>query len=49
MARLSNLTIGGGLKNRRRTRRKRSTTQVLISRTLHVCGEAVEKLKAAVR
>jgi hypothetical protein len=38
----------GGLKNRRLRERKSSITQVLISRTLSVCGEVAERLKAAV-
>ena len=37
-----------GLKNRRLAARKRSIGQVLISRTLSVCGEVAERLKAAV-
>jgi len=39
---------GGGLKNRCRSERKSWIGQVLISRTLSVCGEVAEKLKAAV-
>jgi hypothetical protein len=39
---------GGGSKNRCRLRRKSSIRQVLISRTLSVCGEVAERLKAAV-
>jgi len=39
---------GGGLKNRRLARRKSASRQVLISRTLSVCGEVAERLKAAV-
>jgi hypothetical protein len=39
---------GGGLKNRRLARRKIAIRQVLISRTLSVCGEVAERLKAAV-
>jgi hypothetical protein len=37
-----------GLKNRRRSERKSSIGQVLISRTLSVYGEVAERLKAAV-
>jgi hypothetical protein len=40
--------IYGGLKNRRLRARKSSSTQVLVSRTLSVCGEVAERLKAAV-
>ena len=39
---------GGGLKIRRLARRKCESKQVLISRTLSVCGEVAERLKAAV-
>ena len=39
---------GDGLKNRRLRERKSTITQVLISRTLTVCGEVAERLKAAV-
>ena len=39
---------GGGLKNRCRFERKSWIRQVLISRTLSVCGEVAERLKAAV-
>ena len=39
---------GGGLKNRRLAECKMSIGQVLISRTLSVCGEVAERLKAAV-
>jgi hypothetical protein len=39
---------GGGLKNRRLGERKSWIMQVLISRTLSVCGEVAERLKAAV-
>jgi hypothetical protein len=39
---------GEGLKNRCRFERKSSIIQVLISRTLTVCGEVAERLKAAV-
>ncbi len=39
---------GGGLKNRCRFERKSWIPQVLISRTLSVCGEVAERLKAAV-
>jgi hypothetical protein len=39
---------GGGLKNRCRFERKSLILQVLISRTLSVCGEVAERLKAAV-
>ena len=39
---------GGGLKNRRLADCKISIGQVLISRTLSVCGEVAERLKAAV-
>jgi hypothetical protein len=39
---------GGGLKNRRLAECKISIGQVLISRTLTVCGEVAERLKAAV-
>jgi hypothetical protein len=38
----------GGLKNRRLHERKSQIRQVLISRTLSVCGEVAERLKAAV-
>ena len=38
----------GGLKNRCRFERKSQIPQVLISRTLSVCGEVAERLKAAV-
>jgi hypothetical protein len=38
----------GILKNRRLPERKSPITQVLISRTLSVCGEVAERLKAAV-
>ena len=41
-------SIYGGLKNRRLHERKSSIRQVLISRTLTVCGEVAERLKAAV-
>jgi len=37
-----------GLKNRCRFERKSWILQVLISRTLSVCGEVAERLKAAV-
>jgi hypothetical protein len=37
-----------GLKNRRLRERKSWIRQVLISRTLSVCGEVAERLKAAV-
>jgi hypothetical protein len=39
---------GGGLKSRCRFERKSRIQQVLISRTLTVCGEVAERLKAAV-
>ena len=39
---------GDGLKSRCRFRRKSWIRQVLISRTLTVCGEVAERLKAAV-
>jgi hypothetical protein len=39
---------GGGLKNRHMHERKSWIGQVLISRTLSVCGEVAERLKAAV-
>jgi hypothetical protein len=39
---------GGGLKDRRLGARKMSSGQVLISRTLTVCGEVAERPKAAV-
>jgi hypothetical protein len=39
---------GDGLKNRRLRERKSWIRQVLISRTLSVCGEVAERLKAAV-
>jgi hypothetical protein len=39
---------GDGLKTRRRSDRKSWIRQVLISRTLSVCGEVAERLKAAV-
>jgi hypothetical protein len=39
---------GGGLKNRCTFERKSWILQVLISRTLTVCGEVAERLKAAV-
>jgi hypothetical protein len=39
---------GDGLKSRCRFRRKSWIWQVLISRTLTVCGEVAERLKAAV-
>ena len=39
---------GGGLKNRSGFERKTAIRQVLISRTLSVCGEVAERLKAAV-
>jgi hypothetical protein len=39
---------GDGLKNRYRLQRKSWIRQVLISRTLTVCGEVAERLKAAV-
>jgi len=39
---------GGGLKNRRLAACKMSIAEVLISRTLSVCGEVAERLKAAV-
>jgi hypothetical protein len=39
---------GSGLKNRCRSGRKSWMLQVLISRTLSVCGEVAERLKAAV-
>ena len=39
---------GGGLKNRCRFERKSWILQVLVSRTLTVCGEVAERLKAAV-
>ena len=39
---------GGGLQNRCRCERKSWILQVLISRTLSVCGEVAERLKAAV-
>jgi hypothetical protein len=39
---------GGGLKNRCGFERKSRIRQVLISRTLTVCGEVAERLKAAV-
>jgi hypothetical protein len=49
MARFSGgLFEGGGLKNRRLAECKISIGQVLISRTLTVCGEVAERLKAAV-
>jgi hypothetical protein len=38
----------GGLKNRCRFEGKSRLQQVLISRTLTVCGEVAERLKAAV-
>ena len=37
-----------GLKNRRLAACKMSIAEVLISRTLSVCGEVAERLKAAV-
>jgi hypothetical protein len=37
-----------GLKNRRLHERKTWIRQILISRTLSVCGEVAERLKAAV-
>ena len=40
--------ICGGLKNRRLAVCKMWICQVLISRTLSVCGEVAERLKAAV-
>jgi hypothetical protein len=42
------IRVGGGPKNRCRFRRKSWIPQVLISRTLSVCGEVAERLKAAV-
>jgi len=39
---------GDGSKNRRLAQCKISMSQVLISRTLTVCGEVAERLKAAV-
>ena len=39
---------GDGLKNRIGTQEKSWIGQVLISRTLSVCGEVAERLKAAV-
>jgi len=39
---------GGGLKNRCRFLRKSWIRQVPLSRTLSVCGEVAERLKAAV-
>jgi hypothetical protein len=39
---------GGGQKNRYRVERKSRIAQVLTSRTLSVCGEVAERLKAAV-
>jgi hypothetical protein len=39
---------GDGLKNRCRFERKSWIPQLLISRTLSVCGEVAERLKAAV-
>ena len=39
---------GDGLKNRCRFERKSWIPQVLTSRTLSVCGEVAERLKAAV-
>ena len=39
---------GGGLKNRCGFERKSQIPQVSISRTLSVCGEVAERLKAAV-
>ena len=39
---------GDGLKNRCRFERKSWILQVLVSRTLTVCGEVAERLKAAV-
>jgi hypothetical protein len=39
---------GDGLKDRRLAACKMSISQVLISRTLSVCGEVAERLKAAV-
>jgi hypothetical protein len=39
---------GDGLKNRRLAECKMSIGQVLLSRTLSVCGEVAERLKAAV-
>jgi hypothetical protein len=44
----SKFTEGGGSKNRRVRERKSAISQVLISRTLTVCGEVAERLKAAV-
>ena len=38
----------GGLKNRRLAQCKMWIGEVLISRTLSVCGEVAERLKAAV-
>ena len=45
---LAEFDEGGGLKNRCRFERKSWILQVLISRTLSVCGEVAERLKAAV-
>jgi hypothetical protein len=42
------LDEGAGLKNRYRSDGKSWIRQVLISRTLSVCGEVAERLKAAV-
>jgi hypothetical protein len=39
---------GGGVKNRCGSARKSQIRHVLISRTLNVCGEVAERLKAAV-
>lgn len=39
---------GDGLKNRRLAQEKSASRQVLISRTLSVCGEVAEWPKAAV-
>jgi hypothetical protein len=52
VARLGDFPVGfdegGGLKNRCTFERKSWSPQVLISRTLSVCGEVAERLKAAV-
>ena len=45
---LARIRQHGGLKNRCRFERKSWIPQVLISRTLNVCGEVAERLKAAV-
>jgi hypothetical protein len=45
---LGELDASNGLKDRRLHERKSWIRQVLISRTLSVCGEVAERLKAAV-